>query len=776
MKYATTASASLIALAMATPAAAQQQQQSAADGSGLQEIVVTASKRSESLSRTPLAISVVGQNALDHSGANQTQELVADVPNLKPATNGFAVRGVGSSNNTEAGSATVATHVDGVYQQRSEFMTMPMFDVSRIEVLRGPQGTLYGRNATAGVVNIITAPPTQKLGAEADVSYGNYNEFIARAMINLPVSDTLAIRIAAIRRTNDGYFNTEGSTPENYDKADQFGIRATALWQPTAALNWKVSFSYAQDKGTIAAAVPSAFLTYADQNIRDGVLGTVTGVTASGYAARSGSNTALWDPDNRLDNREWAIRSNLNWQLSDTVSLSWIAGYSRFFDDGLAETYNPSVFMQDNAASSHSEEVDFKYDTHRLHAVLGLYYFRDVQHNAAAINGRSSVPYPYNADYYVTSALPLITPSVSVASNTPERTAESKAVFGQVTYDLTDRLRATGGLRYTEDDAASQAQYFGLCVYGTATPTFAVPGCSVPITPQVDIGGLSASWHNLSWKAGLEYDVTPATLAYATVSTGYHAGGVVGRNVPEANWTFNPEKVTNYEAGIRSVLFNRKVSLNLTGFWMDYRDLQVTALVQSSGTTLPVTANAARATIKGIEFEGAWQITRHDKLGGFGTYTDARFDSYTNAADAFYTPDSGYASYRAAIGEAALPTPSFDYSGHSLPNAPRWTMRATYEHRFDLGDAGTLSPNLAFNWQSKSYLSPTNYVGDAVPAYTRTDINLDWTSANGRFSVDAYVTNLENKAIPNGYGALWGSAYVTYARPRLYGLRLGVKY
>ena len=331
---------------------------------------------------------------------------------------------------------------------------------------------------------------------------------------------------------------------------------------------------------------------------------------------------------------------------------------------------------------------------------------------------------------------------------------KSKAAFGQLTYSLTNRIRATAGLRYSSDNAIRPLQNNYLCPAGTPVTPSGPSGCLTisHITNQ------DVSWNNTSYKFTLDADLTDKTLGYATVATGYKAGGL-GNNIAP---NFNPEHVRNYELGTKSVLAGDTLQVNAALFYMRYSDLQVTSIVTvpTSGALLASTVNAAHASIKGVEAEAVWALSRQDRFEAYATYTDAKYDSFRNAVDAYVD----------GTGKTV-----FNLSGYPLAFAPKYSARLGYSHVFGLPNAATLTPAASVYWQNKMYLRPNTLGLGQQGAYSRSDLRLTYASGGGHWEVEAFVHNIENKDVANSENAVAvGQLTRVYNPPRTYGVRVSV--
>lgn len=778
----------LAAAFVSVPALAQEASTSPATGvtSGpqqLEEIVVTAEKRSELLSKAPLAISTVNQQNLDELGITSAQQLVTTVPNFQISANGYtpqlSIRGIG---NFSGSYSTVAVQVDGIYEPNTAVLTNGLYDVSRIEVARGPQGTVYGRNATAGVLNINTADPVRQLLAFGDIAYGNYSDFTARGVINVPLGDHVQVRGSIVRETNDGYY-AHGAAARNYAKTDILTAQLTTLVELTDSLTWRIAVEHSDNTGTINYLQGVNYLYYPNANLATGFLGAPVIVPARPNLMGQESVT-----NNSLNTWENAARSRLTWAINDQFTATYLAGYSAFVDNGIdTATGAFSSRQKGTDTRSSTQELDLNFDTDRLKAVAGLYYYRDYNHGDARLHIGNTVPYPLST--LVAGAInhpvgnePSAYGLIDILQHTAFNYNTSKAAFSQATYGITDTLRFTGGVRYTKDthgvDSSSQ-----VCAFGTAEIPNANLKCGVPFGPPSSTVQITES-HNTSWKASLDYDLTPEQLLYATVATGYRGGGVSGNTrLPAQFLTYAPETVTNYELGWKSLLLERSLALSLDVFNMEYKNMQVSAIEHDlTGNPTPVTINAAKARIKGAEFELDWRLTGADEIHGYATYLDARYTSFPNGVNASVNPDGNYNSTIARLDAAGanyallpvnVPT---DFSGKHLPNAPEETFRVAYSHTFLLGAVGSLTPSAQLYWQAKSYNDLANSGQSTRKNYTRSDLNLTYKGLADRLTIDAYVHNVENHIVWQSANAKWDETMAFYLPPRTIGVRVGYRF
>lgn len=680
------------------------------------EIVVTASRRSEPLLKAPLAVSAINQEGLDEAGIKDVETLSTAVPTLQIGVINqnivLSLRGISTNNVTALGNSSVAFYTNGVYVPRPSGASQLLYDVERVEVLRGPQGTLFGRNATAGAVNVITATPKDTFEAAGDVSVGNYNAFSARGFINAPLTDDFFVRLSYVQERNDGYQDTRGTQSEDYFRADNYGLRLSGLWNVTPSLTWRPTVSFLRDTGAPPMLVP------------------VVPSDNFGIWSRPASFEGYEDKD------LYDFNSRLEWRPFDSLTLSYIAGFGR--EDSLTQIArggpaNLTRWLQ--RTKNYSHELVVNYDTDRLNAVGGLYYFHESPLGALT---SSTSPATEIQFYYDREG------SIEL---------EAEAVFGQLTYALTDRLSLTGGLRYSHDKAVLAREPIYFC--GINSPiSEGAPGCFF----LADIGGPMNrnSWSRTNWKVTVDYDLGPNLMAFANVSTGYKTGGLAANGAP----MFGPEDVINYELGLKGRIFDGALSFAIDAYVMEYTDQQVSSVRPVGLTNQLVTANAASSTISGVEVEWTWNATPNDRLLGYVAYLDATYDEFKNAVD-------GFVSATALV----------DVSGNRMVRAPEFSGRLSYAHTFALGGGGRIEPQISVYAQTEEFLREFNLPTDRQDGYVKLDGTLRFDAPDDKWYAEGFVYNATDEDIRNTVAAAGvGVLFAGYAAPRTYGLRIGVRY
>ena len=544
--------------------------------SGLTDIVVTAEKRVSSAQKTPIAMTAVDAAGLAANGVTDVNALANVAPTLNIAQNNantlITIRGVSSRDYTETGDPAVAVSIDNFYLQRAVGLNAAMFDVERVEVLRGPQGTLYGRNATGGAVNISSAKPIDKFELNAALEAGNYGAMNAEGAVNVPITSTLAVRVAGAKRTHRGYRDNGDVT--RGDDQDDTGARIHMQWKPSSAFTALVTGEYVKQDGVgaVLKGVP-----YSDVQ-SDGTLNF--------------GSSKQWDLNNQgytnieTKTARWAFSYDFG-----PATVSYMGGYRnmkfhRDNDQDGSTTVNFG-FQQNEDVDTQNHEIRVTSNgTGPFGFQLGAYYFKETDglNTFFQVHGLPVDPFNFYTFDYATKS-------------------ESKAGFAQVNYELIEGLKAEAGIRYTED---KKSQIGTSDTSGGATPP-------VPVNNHYD--GNKVTWH-----LGLNYQITPSNLLYAKVDRGYKAGGYT------ALTSFGPEVITAYEVGSKNRFFGNMLEVNLSGFYYDYTNLQVQQ--NDPVTAISQVYNAGAATLYGGELETVYKLTTHDQIDLNLAYLHAEFDSF----------------------------------------------------------------------------------------------------------------------------------------------------
>ncbi|MEG3143150.1 TonB-dependent receptor [Sphingomonas sp. RT2P30] len=751
----------------------------AANGSGLQDIIVTAQQRGENLQKAAVPVAVVSGADLINSGVRGIDSLGKLVPSLIVAGSGqgnlIFIRGVGNFSFVASSDPAAAYNYDGVYVGRSSATFGTFYDLERVEVLKGPQGTLYGRNATAGAINILPVQPhVGETSGYASASYGNYNEVQAEGAINIGLGDKAGFRLSGTYTRHDGYLRDGTQTD------DSAGFRAQLKVKLTPTLTVRIEGDYAQQRGqgggsnyvgkyAFNPATGQFVVTPAGLPVNEGLF------TAAAQAYRTANGTAGRLAGRNLDvlavrpfqrNDVYGIAYHVDWQTS-IGTFSVIPAWRHARKQNLS-TESAQEIANTQDANQYSVEARLVSNGGKwLDYIVGAYYFSeqidDDVHNSAG----------------------------SIANfNYGRFTTHSPSGYGRLTIHAADWLRFTGGARYTEDHKSySNAQNTALavvCAVPAACPTapllpftatlaqqpfapatsggtvVAAPGVLVARSDTFPGGRLNTS--KVTYRGAIELDVGPRSLLYASVETGYRAGGFNAFN------TYNPENITAFTLGSKNRFFDNRLQINAEAFYWKYRDQQLTYFgIDPTGRLGIITANVGRSTIKGAELEVRGQLTRNTILSANVQYLDAKYNSFTYASPA-------------PVFTGCTQTPSgalftVDCSGKTGINSPKWTVNLGAQQTIPMGDNQfVLSADTQYRsgrYSGFDYI-PQEYVDHSWVS----NASISFGAKDGKYVIGAFIRNIGNNQ-SQVYGTpVPGSNLIVsiIAPPRTYGARISTRF
>ncbi len=736
------------------------QAQEVGDNIAIEEIVVTATRRSTNIQDTPLAISAFSQATLDRNHVVSMLDLRGLVPNLQFFNNGdhavplIFIRGLGTRNQTEAGDQGIAFYSDGVFSARSQGTTVMMYDLDRVEVLRGPQGTLFGRNSTGGAVSLHSArPDATGFDAGGEIAVGDESLFRFRGMVNVPVNDDWAIRVAGARQESDGETafapGNQFETNRPYGTVDMTSYRVSSLFKPNDNLSWHIVFENFTNKGT--GDVPSVDF---ENRVND--------ATAPG----------------NIDLDSDSLRTRIDYTFDSDYSLAYIGGYAEFdqsqlYGNGVQGDSRNTVFST-YEATQHELQL-LSPDDDRFTWSAGLFFFEednsirfDMLHGSWGFT-------PQDSPNGVLSTFVQ-----------PSRSLESQSVFAQGTYEFSDSFRFTGGVRYIDDKREDVGGRSIDCTFGLvgelpsniaaqASDLNGAQGCYFR-----QYNDMVGEWDDTTYLLRGELDLNDSTLLFVSHSTGWKSGvlqdgmGFSDLDMGGGALDFSlnnallqePEEVESTELGIKTDIGIWRINANI--FSMDFTNMQVTGAVIDPVTmqsTLTNT-NAGGATIRGLELETeAALFGGAGRLSGTFAYLDATYDE-------FLGNESNFGDARGRMwnpcGLGVDPSGScvsnvFDFAGNSLPYAPEYQLTLIYSHEFRLGNGASIVPRVRasyydeyfLGWENRGdrpagTLSPTDPGEsdfDRQPSYTRVDLSLTFYPPDSRWSIEAFLNNATDEAV-----------------------------
>jgi len=706
----------------------------------LEEVVVTAERRAENLLKTGITASALSAEDLAKEGVTQVDQLQLTTPALSINDTGLAkfvnIRGLGKSVDVPNLPAGIAYYMDGVLVPNQIFLDNPYFDLQRVEILRGPQGTLVGMNSTGGAILVVSQTPKQGVTeASIEQTVGNHSNLETKAMINLPLGSSWAVRLAGDYEKRNSFFTNISANPSNHTPGDvnNFAARLTlagALWAGAdLALRYEVEHS--DTGGPAGKPIPG-------------------GIASATFAQLAPANpyTVNYDVQPFRDSDMQRLSAELTWDLTNTVRLRSVSGYQygtiAYQIDQDASPANTGYLRIPIREPVFSQEVNLlSINTDRLDWVAGLFYLHQ----------------DTNGEPHIVNVLaPIPNPPTLVIDVTGRGRNRNDGAFGQVGYKLSDVLKITTGLRYSEERHYVRGQV-------ALTPPGAPPGAVV--IPDPTTTNKSSA---VTGKVALDYTISPDHLAYVFASRGYKGGGI-----NENNTSYQSEFVWDYEAGLKSSWLGDELRTQLGVFRSNYSSMQLAVYDPILGGS--TVSNVSRATVTGAELQMQAQ------LGGLGIQAQA---AYTHSAigaasliDARSLPGGGNVGLGVPCVGAGVPAGCFDYSGvltsldgNPLPYAPQLTYSIGVDYRFGFGRDISLTPRVQLmhvgeQWANALEHAPDDYIG------SRTLVNASLALRAGKlWHAELYGTNLANELYVAGKTTniqYWGA-------PRQFGVRVGADF
>ncbi len=739
---------------------AQGQPVSKQESIGIEEVVVTAQRKSESLQDVPIAINALSGASLDNDAPFDNVDLASSVSNFnvrnagRPVANVF-IRGVGNSDFNQNTAASVGTYVDEVFIASTMAQNVPIYDLERVEVLKGPQGTLYGANTSGGALNYISKKPevTGDVNGSFSISYGNFNERVMQGAFGSPlIEDKLGIRVAAISTDRDGtYYNT--ATNSRISNRNEFGGRIQLLYTPNDQLDVLASLSTRQrdaDLGTgtfrplidITGIYGDAGADRSDLYEVPGAPLQIEGLTNAFGAVDPSSDPFVNSSDytgqhDRIDDVISSLRADYYMEgftltsisafVDEHATLGQDADFSPVKIINLQLRHNDKQFSQELRLTT---DLDGPFS-----AVIGAYYLHreiDVHNNFDFIS-------LFNIQQRYTEE------------------SDSYAAFGQMTYDLSDRLSLTAGIRYTVDektfDQANDA------VSGTITD----PGeVLIPIFATDSV--LNNEDKVVSGRLAVDYRMTDDAMVYASFSRGFRAGGITGGELftDELLLPYEPEIITAYEVGAKTSWFDKRLSVNLATFYYDYKDLQVflfrPTFVDSLGIpgTIQQTTNAASAEVYGMELELNALVGDGLQLNAGIGYVHTEYQDFVD------------------------PLTNDDLSGNELVNAPNWDVNVGFVYTKSMGRDAELELRGKASYLSEHYTDQSNLQAFRIKSNTQVDLAAAIVKDIGdnRVRFELWGRNVFDKVVPTDIVPVRGFGYdlIWFKDPATYGLKVALDF
>ncbi|MBB4155661.1 outer membrane receptor protein involved in Fe transport [Sphingomonas jinjuensis] len=777
-----------------------QPQAADAAATGLGDIVVTANRREQNLQDVGATVQALTGEDLAKAGINDVSRLEQLAPGIVFAKGGndakIALRGANSNSTFADNTSIVGVFVDGVYKPRASQQSRAFFDVSRLEVLRGPQGTLYGRNTLGGAINLYTnGPDLSKPGVSAsvDTRYSRFNDFRTESVVNYGVSDEFGMRLAVLTESSDGW--VKNLIGRNLGIADTLSLRGSLLAKPAPGVSFVLRVTHIRENGnpagmfaingacrtTTANGLTDPYGATIDcQNPRRGSGGTPRFDLIDGVAGLSNKDkrTVIRDyvHDDRLRETNLTLEGNADLGPVGLKSITSYTNYTSLLGNDSDYSSNPHgrEWVEENN-ESFSQELQLESQWKGpLQATVGAYYSTDhllfsyssLRHTLDNLAARPNATSTNGVVLPVQTGTPLVSLANvinSASNNTQFIDSSYLGFFGEARLSLAHWLRLIGGARYnTETKRAlnGNAPYVG--AINPATP----PDDPRVIFPYNDATATARSrvravFNNVTWRAGVEADLADDVLVYGTASTGF-LSGVMNQN----GTVTQPQKSRSFEAGLKSRFWDRRAELNLAIYDVRYSALATTFQIPNPanvGSFITLSSNGGILKARGVEVSGAVLPVDAWRISFGGSYIDATYGRFgINLPGGFQ------------VINGAVPASRFiDLAGQRPPYTPKFTVSVATSYAFDLG-FGTLTPQVQFRY-SDSYFAHGGLPFDRSgfqPSFTQTDARLGFSPTDGNWSIEGFVENIEDEMLnqrtqTGGDGlqqANWGL-------PRNYGVR-----
>ena len=689
----------------------------------VEEVIVTAQRVRENVQQVPVAVTAFGAERLKEGNVESLIDLAQRTPGftataVDPIQTNFAIRGIGSAqgiSQNAGGDPSVVVFVDGVYAGRGGTPDIDVLNLERIEVLRGPQGTLFGKNAVGGLVQFVSKRPSADNSLMLEGTYGNYDRVSLRAQGNVALSDNVYLSGGVTRKTRDGYEYNE-TTGNRVNDEDVWAGQAQLLFKPADNLDILLGFD----------------VTHQDQkgNPRHNICNSAfdNGVHCVGVNPDPRTVNAYTDGYLRRDLKTY--RAEINWQTSVGTIRSLTAlrkvewsNMTPFFSNPVNppnQIESTEIGRENN--SQFSQELRFSFDgfDKKLKGQLGLYYLHE------------------DNDRVQDLIQDFATPAIQGSARYPQQvTATSFAMFGQFSYAVTDRLTATVGARMTWEEKDGRFAGFKLSGPGLPPPLGTLAGYDVKA---------SEKWEAFTPRFALDWRLTNDVMLYASATRGYKSGGFQGLSGTAAGAAtpYDPEFAWGYEGGAKTQWLDGRLRLNLAVFQTDYEDLQISTLVP---LCCVVVSNAATARIRGAELEFAVRPMEGLLIDGSYSYLDAKFTDYVVGATV--------------------------NTGHVLPRSPKDKVNVGVQYSFPVAD-WSVRARVDYSYQSKSYFDASNIAAQTQDAFSNVDARIGVTSPDKTWEIALWGKNLGDELIRT-YATnypLYQQLLVPYAPPRTYGVTL----
>ncbi|WP_016745556.1 TonB-dependent receptor [Rhizorhabdus wittichii] len=771
------------ATAQTQPAASASDAATARPYSDADEIVVTAQKREQKLNDVGLTVTAIGGKALQERNISSLSDIAQIVPGLVFSTSAsntpvYTLRGVGFNDTTLGSYPDVSVYLDEAPLPFPVMTKLAAFDLERVEVLKGPQGTLFGNNATGGAINYIAAKPTRTFKAGATLGYGRFNTIDGEGYVSGPLSSTLSARVSGKVTHGDGWYKSY-TTGEKTGDTRNYAGRMQLLWEPTDRLRVALNANGWLEKGE-----PPAVQLIAVRNAGPG--NPVTNAPIAPANARAADFSSNINP--YLDNRLWQAIGRIDYDVTDALTVTSLTSYSDYkqkmaFDgDGTVQN-NADFRFFGGGIKSFSQELRLANGgSGPFRFIVGLNYSSDKARDSSELDYRDST--------INTGTAPFLG-GIFRSAFRANQNMKNYAAFGNAEYDIGD-LTVKGGVRYTKSKRDANSCFYGVAAENSNLPfaplyTFfanllrsqnGLP--PITVTPADTLGCLTINTtgllggaptflpgeffgklneDNVSWRAGIDYKPRPGFLLYANVAKGYKAGSFpsVAASTTQQSQPVTQESLMSYEAGFKASLIDRTLQANGAVFFYDYRDRQIRSKIADPNFgLLDALVNVPKSTVKGFELELTATPVRGFTAYGNFTYIDAKVKRYTGI-----NPETG--------------TVNQNFDGAALPYTPKYQISTGVSYGFPLGEnlSGFGGADLTFRSDTSAFIGASKLF--EIRDYATVDLRAGVRGPDDRWSVQVWGKNVFNQYYWDNVAFFFDTVTRWPSRPATYGVTFAYK-
>ena len=788
------------------PGAAFAQGTDSADAMVLDEIIVTAQRREQNIQDIPLSVSALSADSLRDGGVLDISRLKLLVPGMNLGQTGVyahvAIRGARSEGVQVNTQPIISSYIDGIYRSGTEQFLGPMLDIDRVEVLRGPQGTLFGRNSYAGAIAVHTNRPSQEFDASVQYTAGDYSQSDIVGMINLPLSDTISARVVAAHFEHDGYVKNvfpdgPGNVGVDLNDQDDDYIRGALLFEfDNASLILRGEYYQQGGAGTgdfqnstAGSLAPLCIFNCSAGDVFDVAqpfntisscstfYGSAIPYDAQGRCPQSDTTdpyTVNVNGPYILEAEQETFSAELNVEYGwGSMKLLVAHTENENLHQGDGDVGPGDIYISGEWVTRETTQVEVNFADNGegdMGWLVGAFYLDESNHD----------------NFFFSNSTAAGTHYTFMCATNRDIESTSTAVFGEVTLPLSDRTRVTAGARYShEENDWAVNQFFAYAGTQPWTADFLSLGIHDQSGDLLFSGPdvlISDTFEPFTWRLAVDHRMSEDAMIYASVATGYSSGGFNSVQDPHTGkFTFDETESIAYEVGYKATLKDGAMTLNIAAYYNDYKDYIAEPAIVLLPSVIVYDRVGGNAEAMGIELEMDWIPAENWLVNLRASVLNAEYGNFVTGLGGTLATAGAQLDSFVSVGTLNIPAgvvvPQMRLDGKQIAFSPDFTTGLTVSKTMDLGGAGTLTPLLQFYYSASYSVSDQGYRHGQQDAYSQTSLRLTWRSGDGRFNVSGFVHNLEDEKVLNRAN-IFGSSQATqqYAPPRTWGVTVGYNY